>query len=1573
MTIDAAIPLAAFTVTPGSSYPLSWPYAAGTVRAAVETDAGWTELTETQYSVTPAASDGGGALVLDPAVAALHSGRVLHVRRATPREQGWTGLAGSREKGVEVALDQQVLALQELAAEALRTLRVAGPAVPPAILGEGDTVMWDGERFVPGPDAANIARAEEIAAQAAADAASAAIAAAQAIAAAASIGAYEFADRAAAQAATIPAPQQRLVAYHNGIRCAFVPDGGSTAITTNGGTVSWGPDPAHAAFLQHYGVTTYPSIAEALAAGAAMTSGERAAEQARISAACGETGGDLVIRGFVEFYDKLIFNAARTIRLARDPARDGLVVSSRFNLGASALVQAGTLVSDGAQIDSLHIWCDQPENPADRTALPSYPKAMDIGGIARGRIGLLRLSAVRDGLVGVGNCGGWEIGRLEIGAFGRALHLDGALDQVGIGQVHCWRYGFVSNAQLQAVQEDGAAEAMRLGRMDGLVIDSALAYRTKVVLDDDSGQGLRIDITSLRLDGDGANLLLGRGKSEIGLNYGTELLSAPQQPYKLLCTAGEHVVDGADLVSDAQATVKVTGGHLTVRGKIFNSNLTIGQGAVVEGGTLVMDATRLAWPTGARAVPFVQQSGSGVLRMLDCVVEADTAGEAVRFGTDQPGNYIDLAGMGKHSVTTPSGAHRGMYGRSQRADMVVRCADGFRGVAGQVYTYDGLDYQWVAGATAISDLPNFIPFGFVSPDHFGGKNRSHIEAAWAYCNTLCATSMSADIPAQTAIPFRFVQGRYNYDAVAPLTLQTAGSWQRVEWGAGAICRGVQIRMRTRWVDLFDPYLIGGPYDMEYGIAYEPDVGLGLRGGMIRDPRIFAIQSADKTAKGLKIYGNATHLTVMGGRLYESDFNLWWDQRQDGDSVSGVLMTGTHLLSARVNNIRGGSISESKFGNIRVRSAAQEGVVLRPAVAGRTVLECYFDGASITGNHTDLTTRPSYAITGITDNGAGKARLAINLTGPHLLWAGLRGLTIAGTGNPAYDASRKPGITAIADTYVDTDLDFAGDAIGTLYHCGWDVLIDGVDLVGRVNDVRFTAGNINSLGMFYAYNITLNGTRLKINAFARGCNRISRYTGFRGRAEEVSDEPTGGAWADVPIVGQASGIVEIGDSVGTSATRDTVAEFVMRTPRTSAGLVHNRPVAYNAVAVHGTDGIRLDGPVATTGLISGLALRQSRTDLTPGRLPRNGDAFLMRSVGPLAHTPDGSPALAVIDAGRTPDGSYQLFADGTLHCRATLTSSAAGAVTWTYPYPFVVAPNVNGNAEATVSAAMVLDAAPTERQATISVRDKTDARLAVPVHLSARGRWRDDLGDVDYIRSLGAGVIYDMTNPATLRQDSAGTTLVTGAAQSCGLVYDLGANARHLTQANSGQRPLTVLNENGRMCLQGDGVDDVLNTSAWDLTGATALSFVVAFRKNVDTPVISSVLFNQNSGANPSFVLRASTPTGQMQFTVTAAASTTRSILVPAPTSEVLVGRVNLATGVSQLSRDGTAWVTTGTDNPMPAAFANQPLRLFSSAAAGTNNQFSGLIGFVSIIPAFVTDEQAARLWRIGRGKWGVIT
>jgi len=101
---------------------------------------------------------------------------------------------------------------------------------------------------------------------------------------------------------------------------------------------------------------------------------------------------------------------------------------------------------------------------------------------------------------------------------------------------------------------------------------------------------------------------------------------------------------------------------------------------------------------------------------------------------------------------------------------------------------------------------------------------------------------------------------------------------------------------------------------------------------------------------------------------------------------------------------------------------------------------------------------------------------------------------------------------------------------------------------------------------------------------------------------------------------------------------------------------------------------------------------------------------------------GVPTGSVFERGSNANGEYVRFADGTQICTFKLTASTSAGVTWTFPAAFSSAPVVQGNAVATVLAAVCIDSTPSATAAVLSVRDKVDARRADVMHLVATGRW-----------------------------------------------------------------------------------------------------------------------------------------------------------------------------------------------------------------------------------------------------------
>jgi hypothetical protein len=196
MTVETFTPAAAYTVAGIGPYAIGHPYLEGSIR--VFTTVGGVEvlLPATDYSLSPLAATVTGNLFLTPAAAAAQAGRQLRIRRVTPQEQGWVGVQGEREKGLERQLDLLTYAVQDGTALQDRTLRARDP-IAPFVLQAGRTLLFDGTAIIAGPNATDIANAQD---NAAAALASQIAAAGSATAAAGSAGA------AAASAATINLP-----------------------------------------------------------------------------------------------------------------------------------------------------------------------------------------------------------------------------------------------------------------------------------------------------------------------------------------------------------------------------------------------------------------------------------------------------------------------------------------------------------------------------------------------------------------------------------------------------------------------------------------------------------------------------------------------------------------------------------------------------------------------------------------------------------------------------------------------------------------------------------------------------------------------------------------------------------------------------------------------------------------------------------------------------------------------------------------------------------------------------------------------------------------------------------------------------------------------------------------------------------------------------------------------------------------------------------------------------------------------------------------------------------------------
>ncbi|HMO70078.1 MAG TPA: hypothetical protein PKC84_00255, partial [Paracoccaceae bacterium] len=132
MTVDAFTPAGPQLIDGTGPYDVPHPYDAGSLRLSVLSGTGITELDPADWSVAPGVSQDAGTVTLSAPAAALHAGATLLIDRETPEEQGWAGVGGGRERGLEAQLDRVTMRVQELSIGVSRSLRLATAVAPVA-------------------------------------------------------------------------------------------------------------------------------------------------------------------------------------------------------------------------------------------------------------------------------------------------------------------------------------------------------------------------------------------------------------------------------------------------------------------------------------------------------------------------------------------------------------------------------------------------------------------------------------------------------------------------------------------------------------------------------------------------------------------------------------------------------------------------------------------------------------------------------------------------------------------------------------------------------------------------------------------------------------------------------------------------------------------------------------------------------------------------------------------------------------------------------------------------------------------------------------------------------------------------------------------------------------------------------------------------------------------------------------------------------------------------------------------------------------------------------------------------
>ena len=395
-------------------------------------------------------------------------------------------------------------------------------------------------------------------------------------------------------------------------------------------------------YLEHFGITT---VQDKTSEGTVYT--------AEVQAAMDATEGELLFTGFVKITDKVICPNRCTIKAPKGRVYGGISVFDDFNLSATCVLQPGTAEA-GSTIDGLTIWFQQPAAPVNRAALTQYPPALDISSTARGYIKSIRIEQGWDGISGIGNCGGYKFGIIELGCFNQNFEIDGALDFMHAQTIHVWPFGFASNSDLLNVYYDGSTVGLELGEVDNFSCSELSVFRAKIILGR-AGQSstLPYQFHSVALDGDGSSITFNGDSSQIGSLYSTKSNSVTAQD--ITCAGGRHTIQTVQMVVAADASILCSGGYLSIGGGSVQQVGPIDKRALVVNstGTLSVSNVSMSWIDSARAVPFVDQAGTtSTLRIANCYADGSYTNneELIRFNSDQTGNYLFCPDLLPHTA-----------------------------------------------------------------------------------------------------------------------------------------------------------------------------------------------------------------------------------------------------------------------------------------------------------------------------------------------------------------------------------------------------------------------------------------------------------------------------------------------------------------------------------------------------------------------------------------------------------------------------------------------------------------------------------------------------------------------------------------------------------------------------------------------------------------------------------------------------------------------------------------------------------------------------------------------------------
>lgn len=232
---------------------------------------------------------------------------------------------------------------------------------------------------------------------------------------------------------------------------------------------------------------------------------------------------------------------------------------------------------------------------------------------------------------------------------------------------------------------------------------------------------------------------------------------------------------------------------------------------------------------------------------------------------------------------------------------------------------------------------------------------------------------------------------------------------------------------------------------------------------------------------------------------------------------------------------------------------------------------------------------------------------------------------------------------------------------------------------------------------------------------------------------------------------------------------------------------------------------------------------------------------------------------------------------------------------------------------------------------------------------------------------GPKVWYDLSNVATLQQDSAGTIPVTAPGDPIGRVMDISGATNHATQATAANRPLWQTTY-GTF----DGVNDFWQTASLDFTSTDKVTIIAGVLKSSDASGALIAELSASLVVNPGtfgLLAPASVSPGygfQSKGTVAATAAVTTGF--PAPATNVLTGIGDISTDRCLL-RVNSIQVASHAIDQGTGPYGNFPL--YIGARGGTVNRFTGRLYGLIIIGRLLSTAELAMLEQYMAAKVGI--